>query len=43
MMFIMEKFYFEETSLSRKEDALAFINEFYEYSSGIYELIIKKS
>lgn len=31
----MEKFYFEEPSISRKEDALLYINEFYEYNSKI--------
>ncbi len=32
----MEKFYFEVPSIERKEDAIAFINEFYEYNSDIY-------
>ncbi len=31
----MEKFYFEEPSIGRKEDAIAYINEFYEYNSDI--------
>lgn len=31
----MEKFYFEKPNISRKEDAQAFINEFYEYNSDI--------
>lgn len=31
----MEIFYYEEPSLSRKEDAIDFINEFYEYKSSI--------
>jgi len=31
----MEKFYFEIPSISRKEDAIQFINEFYEYNSNI--------
>ena len=31
----MEKFYFEEPNISRKEDALSYINEFYEYNSEI--------
>ena len=31
----MEKFYFEEPSIKRKEDALSYINEFYEYNSAI--------
>ncbi|MCI8347272.1 MAG: GNAT family N-acetyltransferase [Bacilli bacterium] len=29
----MEKFYLEEPNISRKEDALLYINEFYEYNS----------
>lgn len=32
---MMEKFYFEEPSMSRKEEALAYIDEFFEYSSEI--------
>ena len=32
---ISEKFYFEVPTIERKEDALAFINEFLEYSSNI--------
>lgn len=32
----MEKFYYEATSIDRKEDAIAFINEFYEYKSEIH-------
>ena len=31
----MEKFFFEVPSIRRKEDAIAFINEFYEYHSQI--------
>lgn len=31
----MEKFYFETPDISRKEDALSYINEFYEYNSEI--------
>lgn len=31
----MEKFYFEIPNIQRKNDALAFINEFYEYKSDI--------
>ena len=31
----MEKFYFEEPNISRKEDAIAYINEFYDYNSKI--------
>ena len=31
----MEQLYYEEPSLSRKEDAIEFINEFYEYKSSI--------
>lgn len=31
----MEKFYYEVPSMDRKEDAIAFINEFYEYKSDI--------
>lgn len=31
----MEKFYFEEPSLKRKDDAIDYINEFYEYKSNI--------
>ncbi len=31
----MEKFYFEEPNITRKEDALSYINEFYEYKSEI--------
>lgn len=32
----MEKFYFEVPSIKRKYDAIAFINEFYEFSSNIH-------
>jgi len=32
----MEKFYFEVPSIERKKDAIAFINEFYEYKSEIH-------
>ena len=31
----MEKFYFEAPAISRKEDALSYISEFYEYNSEI--------
>lgn len=31
----MERFYFEIPSISRKEDAIQYINEFYEYNSDI--------
>lgn len=31
----MEKFYYEVPSMERKEDAIDFINEFYEYNSDI--------
>lgn len=31
----MEKFYFEVPSITRKEDAIEFINEFYDFKSGI--------
>lgn len=31
----MEQLYYEEPSLSRKDDAIEFINEFYEYKSSI--------
>ncbi len=31
----MEKFYFEEPNINRKEEALTYINEFYEYNSEI--------
>lgn len=31
----MEKFYFEIPSMNRKNDAIAFINEFYEFNSDI--------
>lgn len=31
----METFYFEVPSIERKEDAIAYINEFYEYNSDI--------
>ena len=31
----MEKFYFEAPSIGRKEDAIDYINEFYEYDSDI--------
>lgn len=31
----MEKFYFEVPSISRKKDAIAFINEFYDFKSNI--------
>lgn len=31
----MEKFYFEEPNISRKEAAISYINEFYEYNSEI--------
>ena len=31
----MERFYFEAPSISRKEDAIEYINEFYEYDSDI--------
>lgn len=31
----MEKFYFEVPSMNRKNDAIAFINEFYEFNSDI--------
>lgn len=31
----MEKFYFEEPSIKRKEDAIDYINEFYDYNSEI--------
>ena len=31
----MEKFYLEEPTINRKEEALAFINEFYKYNSAI--------
>ena len=31
----MEKFFFEVPSLRRKEDAIAYINEFLEYGSAI--------
>ena len=31
----MERFYFEAPSISRKEDAIEYINEFYEYNSDI--------
>ena len=32
----MEKFYFEVPSINRKEDALEFIQEFFNYSSNVY-------
>lgn len=31
----MDKFYFEVPSINRKEDAIAYINEFYEFNSNI--------
>lgn len=31
----MEKFYFEEPNINRKEEAIEYINEFYEYKSDI--------
>lgn len=31
----MEKFYFEEPNIGRKEDAIDYINEFYKYKSNI--------
>ena len=31
----MEKFYLEEPCIKRKNEAIAFINEFYEYKSDI--------
>ncbi len=31
----MEKFYFEVPGMNRKNDAIAFINEFYEFNSDI--------
>ena len=31
----MEKFHFEIPSMDRKDDAIAFINEFYEFNSDI--------
>ena len=31
----MEKFYFEVPGINRKDDAIAYINEFFEYDSGI--------
>ncbi len=31
----MEKFYFEVPGIGRKEDAVGFINEFYEFKSEI--------
>ena len=31
----MEKFYLEEPYIKRKNEAIAFINEFYEYKSDI--------
>ncbi len=31
----MERFYFERPGISRKEDAIEYINEFYEYNSDI--------
>lgn len=31
----MEKFYFEEPNISRKKEALSYINEFYEHNSEI--------
>lgn len=32
----MEKFYLEEPSIERKEEAISYINEFYEYESEIH-------
>lgn len=32
----MEKFYFEVPQINRKNDAIAFINEFHEFNSNIY-------
>ena len=32
----MEKFYFEVPQINRKNDAIAFINEFYKFNSDIY-------
>lgn len=32
---MVEKFYFEEPTLKRKEDAISFINEFYEFGSEL--------
>lgn len=32
----MEKFYFEVPQINRKNDAIAFINEFQEFNSNIY-------
>lgn len=32
---MMEKFYLEEPSLERKEDAIAYIQEFYDHNSNI--------
>jgi len=34
--FIMEKFYFEIPSIGRKEEAISYIREFYEYNSDIH-------
>lgn len=31
----MERFYFEEPSIDRKEEAINYINEFYQYNSDI--------
>ena len=31
----MEKFYFEEPNINRKEEAIEYINEFYNYKSDI--------
>ena len=32
----MEKFYFEVPTINRKNDALEFIQEFFDYSSNVY-------
>ena len=31
----MEKFYFEEPSIHRKDESISYINEFYKYNSEI--------
>ena len=31
----MERFYFEKPGIERKDEAIAFINEFYQYGSDI--------
>ena len=34
----MEKFYLEEPSINRKDEAISYINEFYKYNSQIKKI-----